>query len=543
MRCAHRLQAALLYFGLLSAFPVSAFGPETVPQWNLDWADGAAFYEIFVRSFADSDGDGMGDLKGLTARLDYLNDGDPASTADLGVKGIWLMPIFASPSYHGYDVTDYEHVNPAYGSDADFDRFLAEAHKRGIRVIVDLVMNHTSSQHPWFQEAEDPRSSRRDWYVWSDRDEGWGQPWNPGGTTWHPAAGAYYYGLFWSGMPDLNFRTRAVREEMKRIAEHWLKRGVDGFRLDATRHLIETGPGSGQSDTEETHAFLRELSAHVRRVKPDALLVGENWTDTITIAKYFGAADSVAHGDELPCNFNFPLASAIVEGIRSGDARAAAGVLRDATRLYPGGALDAPFLTNHDMARVATQLGKKRERLRSAAVVLLTLPGTPFLYYGEEIGLENGSGDDDRYKRTPMPWDALRGGGFTAGAPWFEFAPGKELVNVAAQAKSPGSLLSRYRGLIRVRHASPSLRAGAIEVLTPDGGPTPVLAFTRTAPTERILVAHNLGDRYVTAGPFDVGAKALTPVIRDLGVGVPSLTPEGVTVTLAPHSSGAWRIE
>ncbi|MCB1058058.1 MAG: alpha-amylase, partial [Acidobacteria bacterium] len=211
---------------------VAAAPPEPV-QWDLDWADGAVFYEIFVRSFADSDGDGIGDFKGLTAKLDYLNDGDPATTGDLGIEGIWLMPVFASPSYHGYDTTDYDAVNPEYGTLEDFETFLAEAHRRGIRVIVDLVLNHTSAQHPWFvASASSPDSPKRDWYEWSDTDPGWTRPWGePGAPTWHEKNGAYYYGIFWSGMPDLNFRNPEVREEAKRLARQWLDRGVDGFRL------------------------------------------------------------------------------------------------------------------------------------------------------------------------------------------------------------------------------------------------------------------------------------------------------------------------
>src|SRR5512143_3600363 len=247
-------------------------------QWQLDWADGGVFYEIFVRSFQDSDGNGTGDFRGLTSRLDYLNDGNPSTRNDLGVDAVWLMPIYPSPSYHGYDVTDYEHVNPDYGSEADFDSLLAGAHRRGIRVILDLVLNHSSAEHPWFQAASSDTTSRyRDWYIWSRTDPGWGQPWNPAGKSWHPGLGGYYYGIFWGGMPDLNFRNVEVRAEMERVAAYWLRRGVDGFRLDATRHLVEDGPGAGQNDTPGTHAFLREFSAAVRRVKPDAILVGENW--------------------------------------------------------------------------------------------------------------------------------------------------------------------------------------------------------------------------------------------------------------------------
>src|SRR5512140_3005185 len=203
------------------------------------WWDGAVFYEIFVRSFQDSNGDGIGDLAGLTSRLDYLNDGDPKTTTDLGVDAVWLMPVFDSPSYHGYDTTDYEKIDADYGGDAQFDAFVAAAHARGIKVMLDLVVNHTGSGHPWFADsASSPTSARRDWYVWSPTDLGWTQPFGSAGT-WHPMNGAFFYGVFWGGMPDLNFRNAEVQAEVKRIASLWLARGVDGFRLDAARHLVE----------------------------------------------------------------------------------------------------------------------------------------------------------------------------------------------------------------------------------------------------------------------------------------------------------------
>jgi alpha-amylase len=254
--------------------PAAASSPEVSKDRSPEsWAHGAVFYEVFVRSFQDSNGDGKGDLRGLASRLDYLNDGDPERGDDLGVDAVWLMPVFASPSYHGYDTTDYETINKDYGSGDDFALLIREAHRRGIRVIIDLVLNHTSREHPWFLEsASSPSSPKRDWYVWSPTDPHWKKPWDPSSETWHPLGGAYYYGLFWAGMPDLNYRTPAVREEMKRIAALWLGRGVDGFRLDAVRHLVENGPDE-QVDQPETHAYLKEFAAYVRSVKPEAVLV------------------------------------------------------------------------------------------------------------------------------------------------------------------------------------------------------------------------------------------------------------------------------
>ncbi|MDP6944714.1 MAG: alpha-amylase family glycosyl hydrolase, partial [Myxococcota bacterium] len=210
------------------------------------WYDRAVGYEIFVRSFRDSDGDGVGDLAGLTASLDYLNDGDPETSTDLGVTLLWLMPITESPSYHGYDVTDYGRIDPAYGTDADLDGLLAAAESRGIHVILDLVLNHTSSQHPWFLDAVASTSSQyRGFYVWADEDLGWTRPWG-GGPTWHPTPTGHYYGLFWDGMPDLNFGSPTVQATLIEVATGWLDRGIAGFRLDAVRYLVETGPDDGQ---------------------------------------------------------------------------------------------------------------------------------------------------------------------------------------------------------------------------------------------------------------------------------------------------------
>jgi glycosidase len=504
-----------------------------------NWANGAVFYEVFVRSFQDSTGDGKGDLQGLISRLDYLNDGNPATDTDLEVDALWLMPVFVSPSYHGYDTTDYENINPDYGTNADFQRLLDEAHKRGIKVIVDLVLNHSGSGHPWFVESSSsPGSPKRDWYVWSATDLGWGQPWNPASPTWHKKNGAWYYGIFWSGMPDLNFRNPAVRAEAKRIAALWLTRGVDGFRLDATRHLIEDGPGDGQNDTPETHQFLKEFSAYVRSVKPDAVLVGENWTDTPHIAPYYGSTAKVPGGDELPLNFDFPLAGRIIGGVRAGEASGIAGKLAEMKRAYPPGATDVPFLTNHDMRRVASELKGNPGQLRSAAAVLLTLPGTPFLYYGEEIGLLNGTTDDDEAKRTPMPWDATSGGGFTTGTPWHRFAPGIETANVAVQTGDPASLLSHYRKLIRARHASPALSRGELSLLSSEG---PLLAFVSTEGSERVLVVHNLGAESVKTS-LPVPAKGAAPIYATPGVTV-EFRGDEARAEIPPHGSGIFRLD
>jgi len=510
------------------------------------WYQRAVFYEVFVRSFQDSNGDGKGDLPGLISRLDYLNDGDPNTTTDLGVDALWLMPVFDSPSYHGYDVVDYERIEPDYGTVEDFERLCAEAHRRGMRVIVDFVINHSSSQHPWFVEsASSPDSPKRDWYMWSDKDLGWKPPWDifANGITWHPRNGAYYYGVFWGGMPDLNLKTPAVREEVKRLASFWLARGVDGFRLDAARYLIETGGGlTSQADTPETHAFWREFAAHVRSVKPDAVLVGENWTTTPIIATYYGSTAKVPMGDELPLNFNFPLADQMMKATREGTGAGLARTLADMRTYYPAGVADAPFLTNHDHVRVATQLEGNAGRLANAAALVLTLPGAPFLYYGEEVGMANGTTPNDEAKRTPMPWNAEAGGGFTTGSPWFPFSPGREQANVAAQLGAPSSLHARYRALIRARRASEALARGGLTLLTSTQGNAPTFAFVRTLGEERVLVVHNLADASVTAGPFTLPGESAEVLFADPSVGSPLRGDGSWSVTLPARATGIWRL-
>lgn len=508
--------------------------PRPDRPWQIDWARGAVFYQVFVRSFHDSDGDGVGDLPGLISRLDYLNDGDPKTDDDLGIDGIWLMPVFASPSYHGYDVVDYEEIDREYGSNDDFRRLCEEAHRRGIRVITDFVMNHTGRDHLWFQlAAERTDSEFHDWYVWRDDDPGWFQPWG-NGPTWHGnprGAGGYYYGIFWGGMPDLDFRNPRVRDEMKRLAVLWLQRGADGLRLDATRHLFASGPGDGQNDQPESHAYLKEFSAHIRSVRPDAFLVGENWTSTERIAPYFGSIDPVRGSDELPSSFNFPLAGAIVDGINRGAAQPVHDVLAAMKQHYPDGAIDATFLRNHDQIRLATALRGHPPSLGLAAAILLTLPGTPFLYYGEEIGLQNGgNGPEDELKRTPMPWTAEPGGGFTTATPWHPFAPGQATDNVAAQRRDPDSLLARYRHLIRMRKRSEALRIGDI---TPLALPAPgALGFLRSTPSQTVLVIHNLESARLTLDslPIPRGFRPHDRLTR-------------MTVTLERAPDGAWRVE
>lgn len=515
-------------------------GSINVDAIELPWWNDAVFYEIFVRSFADSDGDGIGDFKGLTQKLDYLNDGNPDTTTDLGITGIWLMPIHPSPSYHGYDVTDYTAVNPEYGTLEDFQAFLDAAHQRGIRVIIDLVLNHTSNEHPWFVSAlEGPSSPYYDYYIWSDTDPGIRGP--EGQTVWQRAEnGKYYYGFFWSGMPDLNYRTPAVTEEMDNVTAFWLEEiGVDGFRLDAVRHLIEDG--RVLANTPETHTWLQGFREEYKTISPEVVTVGEIWDKSQVVSTY-------VQGNELDLAFNFDLASGWVLSAVSKDARPASFLLnRDLPVFQPG--QFATFLTNHDQNRVMNQMNGEVLRAKTAASMLLTAPGVPFLYYGEEIGMTGQKPDPEI--RTPMQWSGEDGAGFTSGQAWHKINEDAVKVNVAAQDGDPQSLLSRYRDLIHLRNATPALRsAHAWLVETADRG---VYSVLRADSQQVVLVIINLDDQPVTdyaltlengpleggfsaSGLYGTGDALLPPLTANAGGGfdayqpLPELAPGAVMV-------------
>jgi len=459
---------------------------EAAPGW---WQD-RVFYEIFVRSFADATtgplaNDGIGDFQGLIEKLDYLNDGDPATTTDLGITGLWLMPINPSPSYHGYDVTDYYGVHPQFGTREDFERFLAEAHRRGIRVIVDLVLNHSSSMHPRFLQAlrGDPES--RDWYIFVPPDEvpatlgPWGQ------QVWQEKQGQHYLGIFWSGMPDLNYRNPAVTAEAERIAEFWLREmNVDGFRLDAIRHLIEDG--DVMTDTPETRTWLKGFQARLRQIEPDVLTVGEVWASTEAVSEYIAE-------DALDLAFEFDLATAILDAARTGTKAKLAYTLDNVAASYPANRY-ATMITNHDQNRVASELGEDTARLKLAAGLLLTAPGVPFIYYGEEIG-QIGEKPDEMI-RNPMPWSSAVHGGFTrANRPWEPLQPGHATRNVAVQDTDPASLLNHYRRLIRLRQAEPALSRGSFRSI--ETGREDVIAWERAVEGRRLIVVANLSDEAI----------------------------------------------
>lgn len=478
-----RSAAALLAL-LAASAPVHAQqGPRPrVAPAAASWTRGATCYEVFVRSFQDSDGDGVGDINGLIQKLDYINDGTPGAGRSLGARCIWLMPVSASPSYHGYDVTDYYRVNPAYGTNDDFKRLVAEAHRRGIRVLVDMVLNHSSSEHPAFKQAAVyPDSPYRDWYLFLPRHPGVKNPW--GSDNWHrsPYRDEYYFGLFWSGMPDFNTESRAVREEHKRIATFWLREmGVDGFRLDAVKHLAEAEHGRVVEHLPATHDYLREYAAHVRSIAPEAYTVGEVWDSVGAMLPYYP--------DQLDSYFAFEVADSIVGAARTGRARGLLAPVLRLQRELPANRW-SPFLRNHDQTRTLTALGGDVARARLAATLLLTLPGFPFVYYGEEIGM---SGDKpDPRLRTPMQWSRGPGAGFTRGTAWEPLQPDSLTVTVQAQDADPGSLLNLYRALIHLRASHPALADGELVPLTT--GSDAVAAYLRRAGGRAALVLVNLG--------------------------------------------------
>ncbi len=457
-----------------------------------DAAPSGVYYEIFVRSFDDSNGDGIGDLNGITAKMGYLKS--------LGVSGIWLTPINPSPSYHGYDVTNYFAINPQFGSMADFKRLISTAHKDGIKVLMDLVINHTSDKNPWFRKAQNPHSPYHDWYVWAGknanlkRDNPWGVP------AWQTAPdGQHYLGVFSAQMPDLNYDNPAVRKEMIKVGRFWLKKGVDGFRLDAARHIYV----NFKSDDDNPHAIAKNVAwwtqfhSAMKSVNPDVFLVGEVPVDQqVQLAPYYAGLNSV---------FDFPLAATLVGSARSERSADLGARERRALDMFRraahGPVVDTPFLSNHDQNRLANKLDGNRDHMRMAAAMLLTLPGAPFIYYGQEIGMR-GAKPDPRI-REPMRWD--RGTHARGEATWESSKNNTSPhVSVAAEQAMPHSLLAFYRMLIHWRAQLPALRDGSIAPYAADRGA--ISAYERADDTQRLLVVHNLSGQPATVkiltGPF-----------------------------------------
>jgi alpha-amylase len=497
----------LLLFPLLTSCQQAAAPDVKDASW---WKD-ATFYQIFVRSFADSNADGKGDFKGLTAKLDYLNDGKADTKTDLGINAIWLMPIHPSPSIHGYDVTNYEDINPDYGSLDDFKQFLSEAHKRGIHVIMDFVINHSSIQHPWFVAAANGDPKYRDYYVWSKDKLDYLGPW--GEQVWYSKGDSYYYAVFDPNMPDLNYRNPSVTNEIQKITRFWVEQvGIDGFRVDGAKHIIEDG--KVQENTPETHAWFKDFQTLIQSMQlkdwqpaQKPMAVGEAWSASDQIAPY-------VNNPELNLVFNFDLAGNILSGVKFHDGASISNAYTKQTGLFKDNNYGA-FLANHDMVRVMSNLSGDVRKARGAAAVLLTGPGVPFLYYGEEIGM-SGSGPDTNF-RLPMQWSSEKAAGFSTATPWRDPYPDFDKVNVQAQTADPKSLLSLYRDLIAVRSQHYALRTG--QYIQVSNNTSPLYAALRVAEKEAILVIINLGEDAVanpqlswTASPLK-GSYNLAPLM------------------------------
>ncbi|HEX5096426.1 MAG TPA: maltose alpha-D-glucosyltransferase, partial [Acidimicrobiia bacterium] len=530
------------------------------------WYEDAVIYELHVRAFFDSDNDGIGDFVGLTRKLDYLQD--------LGVTAIWLLPFYPSPlKDEGYDISDYRGINAAYGTLRQFRRLLDEAHRRDLKVITELVLNHTSDQHPWFQRAR--RASRtskyRDWYVWSDDPNQYRDAriifgdFEQSNWAWDPVAGQYYWHRFYSSQPDLNFANPDVRREMLKTVEYWLDLGVDGLRLDAVPYLFER-EGTSCENLPETHEFLRELRARVDARFEDRLLLAEanQWPED-AIA-YFGA------GDECHMAFHFPLMPRLFMGLRMEDRFPIIDILRQTPRI-PDGCQWAVFLRNHDeltlemvtdeerdymyrsyardpamrvnlgiRRRLGPLLHNNRQKIELMHGLLCSLPGAPVLYYGDEIGMGDNVylGDRDGV-RTPMQWSADRNAGFSGANPQKLYLPviidpeyNFETVNVAAQLDNPESLLWWIRRLIALRKRYPVFGTGDLQILSPENHR--VIAFVRrerTTPSDngqqrpqQVLVVANLSryPQYVEldlsefrgSRPTELFGQTTFPTIGDL---------------------------
>jgi alpha-glucosidase len=481
---------------------------------GLAWWQRAVIYEVYPRSFQDSDGDGVGDLNGLIRRLDYL--------AWLGVDAVWLCPVQPSPMKDfGYDISDFCNIDPLFGTLKDFDRLLAEMHARGLKLILDLVPNHTSDRHPWFLDSRKSKDSRkRDWYVWRDPSPDGAPPnnWRGqfGGSAWSfdEATGQYYYHAFLPSQPDLNWWNPDVQTAMLDVMRFWLQRGVDGFRVDAATNLIEDnlfrddppnpafreGMQDGERftrayslDRPETHRHLEWMRTILDEFS-GRVLIGEIHLPVARAMAYFGGAYPTFH---LP--FNFELLQTPWHSHCLGAA------IDQYTIRLPKKGWPNWVLGNHDEARIATRLGAAQARI--AAMLLLTLRGTVFVYYGDELGMANTDLPQERPQdprgammganyfrdesRTPMLWDAAVGAGFTSGEPWLPFDPDYPVINVAAQQADNRSILSLYHRLIALRREMPALREGEQIPLRPSEA---VFAFQRRLADQTLLIAFNLYD-------------------------------------------------
>lgn len=472
-----------------TAYPTITLVPPAAPKaLGAGWWDRGVCYEVFIRSFYDSNADGIGDINGLIAKLDYINDGNPETQNDLGANCIWLMPVMQSSSYHGYDVDDYYKVEEDYGTNEDFAHLIDAAHKRGIAVILDLVLNHTSSQHPWFIDAlNNPDSPYRDYYIWSATNPNYLGPW--GEAVWHrsPVRDEYYYGVFWQGMPDLNYRNPAVTEEIHKISTFWLKdMRADGFRLDAVKHFVEAN--REQENTRETHAWLREYASFLHSTKADSFTVGEVFDGRSGILESY-------YPDQLDTYFEFGMSNAILDAARSGNGATLVSSVADINQRLPYQRW-ASFLTNHDQERTMSVLGEDSGHARIAAMALMTLPGIPFVYYGEEIGMIGKKPDENL--RSPMQWSAEPNAGFSTVTAWQGLQSNAASVHVAAQEGDPQSLLNLYRKLIHLRTGTAALSKGSFTPLDTSGSSSSsVAAFVRYHPEGSVLVILNFSKQAI----------------------------------------------
>jgi maltose alpha-D-glucosyltransferase/alpha-amylase len=532
------------------------------------WYRDAVFYELHVRAFRDSNGDGVGDFPGLVEKLDYI--------ARLGVTAIWLLPFYPSPLRDdGYDIADYYGVHPSYGKLTDVRRLVREAHARGLRVITELVCNHTSDQHPWFQRARRARrgTAARDFYVWSDDNQRYAdariifKDTETSNWAWDPVARAYYWHRFYSHQPDLNFDSHHVRRELMRVVDHWLGMGVDGLRLDATPYLYER-EGTSCENLPESHAFLKELRAHVDERFPNRMLLAEanQWPEDA--ASYFGGGE----GDECHMAFHFPVMPRLFMALRMEDRFPIIDILAQ-TPAIPPKAQWALFLRNHDeltlemvtdeerdymywaytqdsearlnlgiRRRLAPLLGNNRRRIELMNALLLSLPGTPVIYYGDEIGMGDNIYLGDRNGvRTPMQWSGDRNAGFSTSNRQRLFLPvildpeyHYEAVNVEAQEANPQSLLSWMRRIIGLRRRHPAFGRGTIEFVHPEN--RKVLAFVRQYGEERILFIANLS-RFSQFAQLDLSPFAgLVPVELFGRAEFPPVADQPYPVMLGPHA-------
>ncbi len=530
---------------------------------DLLWYKRAIFYEVYVRAFCDSNGDGHGDLPGLIQKLDYIKD--------LGVDCIWLLPIYPSPLRDdGYDIADYYNVLETYGTLEDFKRLVHEAHQRGLRIITDLVMNHTSDQHPWFQAARlDRNSPYRNYYVWSDSDQRYRDTriifldTEKSNWTWDETAGQYYWHRFYSTQPDLNYDYLPVREEMKKIMRFWLDTGVDGFRADAVPYLFER-EGSNCENLPETHDYLKEVRAFLEVNYPGRILLGEanQWPEDVL--PYFG------NGDELHMNFHFPLMPRLYMALKKSDKNPLEWVF-ERTPPIPDNCQWCTFLRNHDEltlemvtpeerefmwreyapeARMRLNLGIRRRlaplvdndprRIRLLNSMLFSLPGTPIVYYGDEIGMGDNINLFDRNGvRTPMQWDSSLGAGFSTApletwyAPYITKPPFDPVrVNVADQQARPDSLLNFMKHLIRLRKQRSELASGSMSWL-PTGSKA-VAAVLRQEGQRWLVAVHNL-----SAHPQQVGLdiEPASHKLTDLIAGWVEYDPATRQITLEAYQS------